>query len=85
MAVIDGFEDGDAQVIIHRDGDLRSGVMTDNSILHRIIVPKALKPGAGFSLQTKLDLGVGGDGIIGRRVTLLGGYVLLGQGIFGWN
>ncbi|KAK3719560.1 hypothetical protein LTR37_004418 [Vermiconidia calcicola] len=84
-AAIDGFDDGNGQVIIHRDGDLRSGVMTDQSILHRIMIPKALEPGAGFSLQTKLDLGVGGDGIIGRKVSLLDGHVVLAEGIVGWN
>lgn len=38
-----------------------------------------------FSLERTFDLGVGGDGVIGRRVSLVGREGVLGEGILGWN
>lgn len=55
------------------------------SILRRIALPTSLKAGVPFVLQSRLSLGVGGDGIIGRRVSLLAGHVVLGDGIAGFN
>lgn len=37
------------------------------------------------SLERRLDLGVGGKGIIGRAVSIVAGGAVLGQGIVGWN
>lgn len=68
-----------------RDGDLRSNTITDSSILHRIALPKDVKFGTAFDLNARLDLGVGGDGIIGRRVSLIGDERVIGEGIMGWN
>lgn len=68
-----------------RDGDLRVDGSTPSSVLHRFSLPGTSKAGVPFSLATKLDLGVGGNGIIGRRVSLLAGHVVLAEGILGWN
>lgn len=68
-----------------RDGDLRSMPTDSASILRRIALPTSLKAGVPFVLQSRLSLGVGGDGIIGRRVSLLAGHVVLGDGIAGFN
>lgn len=68
-----------------RDGDLRSIDTTTKTILHRITTPGSLKPGVPFQLLSRLNLTVGGNGIIGRRVSLLAGQTVLGQGIVGWN
>jgi hypothetical protein len=65
-----------------RDGDLRaSSLMT--SILHAF--PLSAFTTESFSLPRKLDLGVGGEGIIGRRVGLVRQTQVLRQGIIGWN
>lgn len=68
-----------------RDGDLASGNLTESSILHRFTVPHVASNGQAFSLEHSLDLGVGGDGIIGRRVSLVREQTVLGEGIIGWN
>ena len=68
-----------------RDGDLRSNAMSESSILHRFAVPKSLPTGAYFPLDSKVDLGVGGEGVIGRRVSLMSDHILVGEGIMGWN
>ena len=57
----------------------------DQSVLHRIAIPGDLKAGMSFPLKLRLDLGVGGEGIIGRRVSLLAGHVVIGEGIVGFN
>ena len=68
-----------------RDGDLASGNLTESSVLHRFAVPQVACDGHAFSLDHKLDLGVGGDGIIGRRVSFVNQHTVLGEGIIGWN
>ena len=38
------------------------------------------------ALNQRLNLGVGGDGIVGRRISVLGeGNQILGEGIIGWD
>ncbi|KAG9518591.1 hypothetical protein KCV07_g5565, partial [Aureobasidium melanogenum] len=70
------------QLVIFRDGDLRaSAPMT--SVLHAF--PLSTFTTQSFSLPRKLDLGVGGEGIIGRRVGLVRHTQVLRQGIIGWN
>lgn len=69
-----------------RDGDLRAQAAIDEtSILHRIKIPDGSLIGASFPIKSKLDLGVGGNGIIGRRVSLVMDEVVVGQGIIGYN
>ena len=57
----------------------------ESSILHRMTLPRSLEIGESVLLPEKLTLGVGGEGIIGRRVSLLDGDVVLGHGIAGFN
>jgi hypothetical protein len=54
------------------------------SILHAFPL-SAFTTESEFSLPRKLDLGVGGEGVIGRRVGLVRQTKLLRQGIIGWN
>nr|POE77520.1 hypothetical protein CFP56_09167 [Quercus suber] len=84
-ASIDGIEacDGSEQVVIHRDGDLLAGDMSEGSILHLITVPVSSQTGALFRLPRRLDLSVGEQGVIGRRVSYVQGRNVLGQGIIG--
>jgi hypothetical protein len=74
-----------ANVLRSRDGDLSSGGLAEASVLHRFAVPQLACNGHTFSLEHSLDLGVGGDGIIGRRVSLMREQTVLGEGILGWN
>lgn len=73
--------------VVHRsrDGDLRSEASDESTVLHRFAIPPQSIPGAAFHLNAKLNLGVGGDGIIGRRVSLLHGQVVAAEGVIGWN
>ncbi|KAJ4398068.1 hypothetical protein N0V91_010472 [Didymella pomorum] len=75
-------------VVIHRDGDLSGSVS-----------PLQTSPFYSFSLESseastmhlsqKLDLGVGDEGIIGRRVSVMMGStkgpLTVAEGIIGWN
>ncbi|CAD0091997.1 unnamed protein product, partial [Aureobasidium vineae] len=61
---------------------LRASAPT-TSILHDF--PLSTFTTQSFSLPHKLDLGVGGEGIIGRRVGLVRQAQVLRQGIIGWN
>ncbi|KXS93453.1 hypothetical protein AC579_1414 [Pseudocercospora musae] len=77
-AIVSGL-DGEGHFIVHRDGDLTSQQPLDASVLHRFQVTK------NEFLAPRMHLGVGGDGIIGRRVSLIQNQILVGQGIIGWN
>ena len=68
------------QVRIHRLGDLTAG---ENEILHSL--PLELFSAGSVTLDRRLVLGVGGDGIIGRSVSVVRGGVVVGGGIIGWN
>jgi hypothetical protein len=68
-----------------RDGDLATGGLGETSILHRFDIPNIAHNGCAFSLDRSLDLGVGGDGVIGRRVSFVHEQTVLGEGILGWN
>ena len=55
-----------------------------------IVVPISLKAIKGHAaheveLDTRLDLFVGGKGVVGRMVSVLNGKEKLGDGIIGWN
>ncbi|KAI4716972.1 hypothetical protein E4T48_06841 [Aureobasidium sp. EXF-10727] len=78
----DDAELSSCQIVIFRDGDLRASAPT-TSILHAF--PLSTFTTQSFSLPHKLDLGVGGEGIIGRRVGLVRQAQVLRQGIIGWN
>lgn len=66
-----------------RTGDLR--FENEDSVLHRFMVPESIIDSEPFSTGRTLDLGVGGDGVIGRRVSFLVGGRVLGEGVIGWN
>lgn len=53
--------------------------------MHRFDIPHIAHSGCAFSLDQSLDLGVGGDGVIGRRVSFVHEQTVLGEGILGWN
>ena len=81
-----------------RSGDLRSLDADPRDVLHSFPLapyasPAAVVSSAGivdsFQLPTRLNLGVGGEGVIGRRVSLVRrtavGARVVGVGIIGWN
>lgn len=78
-AVVD--DDG----LCSRDGDLRAEGLGEGSILHRFALPAVARDRVPFLLASVLDLGVGGDGVIGRRVSFVQDRAVVGQGIIGFN
>jgi len=64
-------------------GDLTGGVETAGKILFSVVLVVA--KAEGLALDRRLDLGVGGDGIIGRSVSVVRKGMVLGEGIVGWN
>ncbi|KAH9822877.1 hypothetical protein Tdes44962_MAKER00705 [Teratosphaeria destructans] len=88
-ASIDGlgaFRSRDARVVIHRDGDLRASPhRPESEVLSQFALPSYVADGASWALTAKLDLGVGGDGIIGRRVSLVLDDDVWGEGVIGYN
>ncbi|KAI5853446.1 hypothetical protein BZA05DRAFT_444459 [Tricharina praecox] len=73
----------ECEIRIHNLGDLTGGVQTAGEILFSLEV--AMEKADGLPLDRRLDLGVGGDGIIGRSVSVVRKGVVLGEGIIGWN
>lgn len=67
------------------DGDLRSHSVEDETVFQRLLVPQYPRKGESFNLNSRLNLGVGGDGVIGRKVSLICSNILIAQGIMGWN
>ncbi|KAF4553103.1 Hypothetical protein D9617_8g051160 [Elsinoe fawcettii] len=74
-------------VQIHRDGDLRAA-STPQSLLYDFSLRHYQAPGF-FRVPFPINLGVGGDGIIGRRIRVVhrgpNGESIVRQGIVGWN
>jgi len=64
-------------------GDLTGGVETAGKVLFSVVLVVA--KAEGLALDRRLDLDVGGDGIIGRSVSVVRKGVVLGEGIVGWN
>ena len=54
-------------------------------VLHQLAIPSQPAKEAVFSLHEQLCLVAGGEGVIGRRVSLMDGGQLIGEGIMGWN
>ncbi|PNS14263.1 hypothetical protein CAC42_6776 [Sphaceloma murrayae] len=77
-------------VSIHRDGDLRATSDIQN-ILHNFSLPTFSDQAehSSIRLPVSLNLGVGGDGIVGRRIQVRhrgpNGESIVRQGIIGWN
>ncbi|KAF2102829.1 hypothetical protein NA57DRAFT_71814 [Rhizodiscina lignyota] len=76
-------------VVIHEDGNLNSA--SARRPLHQFQLPPYQSPScdsANMELRQPLQLSVGGDGVIGRRVTVhrdswMDG--VMAEGIIGWN
>ncbi|KAF4121887.1 hypothetical protein GMORB2_1727 [Geosmithia morbida] len=77
-------------VVIHSTGDLRAH-QGDCGLFRQFAFPAAMsKDHVEFELDSPLAVGVGGEGIIGRRVSLCSGPVAseentVAQGIVGFN
>ncbi|KAH7119953.1 hypothetical protein B0J11DRAFT_72792 [Dendryphion nanum] len=84
---------GDCRIFIHHDGDLNATAATlpPNHIPANPFYAFSLKENSEsvVRLAQRLDLGVGGAGIIGRRVSLVArgvdGEVNIAEGVIGWN
>lgn len=66
-------------VRIHRFGQplLQKDAEKANPVMHEFAVDEC---------RTRLDLGVGGDGVIGRTVSIIDGRRrVLGEGVIGWS
>ena len=59
--------------------------IAEASVMHRISIPRLVRTSELFPVDSRLELGVGGAGIVGRRVSLLRGQNVIGRGIMGWN
>lgn len=70
---------------LSRDGDLQNGTQAESTVLHRFMIPTQPRFRQAFQLNARLNLGVGEQGVIGRRVSLLDGSVVAAEGILGWN
>lgn len=66
-------------------GDLRAARNLDEAVLHQFIVPESMMTGRSFPLSNKLNLSVGGDGVIGHRASFVRDGTTLAEGIIGWN
>ncbi|KAK4955656.1 hypothetical protein LTR10_006595 [Elasticomyces elasticus] len=86
-ARLSGLADGctTADVIIHRYGDMRSQADAQSEIMYSFRLPTGSAGDATFTLANRLSLCVGDEGVIGRRVSLMDGRTVLGEGIMGWN
>ncbi|CCX17436.1 hypothetical protein FPQ18DRAFT_332510 [Pyronema domesticum] len=69
----------DCELRIHDHGDLTC-ISPSEPVMYSLPLRSGLS-----SLERRLDLGVGGKGIIGRAVSIVAGGAVLGQGIVGWN
>ena len=90
---MNGRKDKMADYLRSRSGDLRAKA-DPQDVLHSFSLGSSpfdrIHGSDRFRLPAKLDLGVGGDGVIGRRVSLVrrtgaDGARVLRQGIIGWN
>ncbi|KAK6532074.1 hypothetical protein TWF694_003236 [Orbilia ellipsospora] len=72
-------------LIIHQDGNLTSEVVASKPPLHYIPFDFQGTDNCEISLSSRLDLGVGGQGIIGRKMTLMNSRQVIAEGIVGWN
>lgn len=79
---------------IHSTGDMRTGTAGYDDLLHRLDFRTSpygrTRSSAGLVLDEPLEIGVGGDGIIGRKVSVWrdfgnGRGVRVAEGIVGFN
>ncbi|KAF2501052.1 hypothetical protein BU16DRAFT_577317 [Lophium mytilinum] len=86
-----------SRVDIHRDGDLSQSVSPTASSPQTPLYSFPVRPeglwkttgGAEMGISPRLPLEVGGDGIVGRRVSVVSetraGETCIAEGIIGWN
>lgn len=79
--------DVDADVASSQDGDLSSS-STSTPPLYSFALNPSLEA-TSVSLPSKLHLGVGDRGVIGRRVSVMTGStrgpLIVAEGVMGWN
>ncbi|KAK6357693.1 hypothetical protein TWF718_002001 [Orbilia javanica] len=75
---------GACTLIIHQDGNLNYEE-TSREPLHHIPVDVYGDQACEISLPSRLDLGVGGQGVIGRKMSLMNSRQVIAEGIIGWN
>ncbi|RVD80185.1 uncharacterized protein DFL_008090 [Arthrobotrys flagrans] len=75
---------GSCTLIIHQDGNLNYED-TSREPLHHIPFDLYEDHVCEVSLPSRLDLGVGGQGVIGRKMSLMNSRQVIAQGIIGWN
>ena len=77
-----------------KSGDLRTSDFSSGHILHSFFLESSALAHAStdkgssldIALNQKLDFGIGEEGIVGRKVSVLDEHhVLLGDGIIGWS
>ncbi|KAK6343845.1 hypothetical protein TWF696_009934 [Orbilia brochopaga] len=74
-------------LVIHRDGDLNSHNGPSRAPLHCIPfdICAAEDCACEINLPSRLDLGVGNSGVIGRKMSLMNSRQVIAEGIIGWN
>ncbi|KAK6508868.1 hypothetical protein TWF481_003635 [Arthrobotrys musiformis] len=75
---------GACTLVIHQDGNLNYEDTT-RAPLHHIPFDLYEDQMYEISLPARLDLGVGGEGIIGRKMSLMNSRQVIAEGIIGWN
>ncbi|KAK6362653.1 hypothetical protein TWF730_000108 [Orbilia blumenaviensis] len=78
---------GACALIIHQDGNLNYEDPAQ-APLHHIpfdLYNNQACEACNVSLPARLDLGVGGQGVIGRKVSLMNSRQVIAEGIIGWN
>lgn len=60
-------------------------MVDSTSMLHTIRLEHTPHGKDESELEERLDLGVGGGGIIGRLLSVTGGGREIGNGVIGWN
>ncbi|KAF3317400.1 hypothetical protein TWF173_011054 [Orbilia oligospora] len=75
---------GACTLIIHQDGNLNYEDTTQEP-LHYIPFNIYGEQACEMSLPARLDLGVGGQGVIGRKMSLMNSRQVIAEGIIGWN
>lgn len=74
-----------------QNGDLTRPIETTSSLHQFHFVPKLLPERHGYAemkLRGQLELGVGGNGVIGRRISIFQDAAMsvrLAEGVVGWN
>jgi hypothetical protein len=66
----------------HAESDSEDEGGSANPVLHSFFVHPTVTSTTG---DQRLHLGVGGDGVVGRTVSIFDGNRILGEGVIGWS